>query len=474
MYNSATISLVVLLLLSARQIQAGPQKTGTPAEIAETCYDFLSSHLCEGSKWGLNYHFYKPSNDKYSADQWLWDSGSHMIVWSHKNVTNSILDLRSMLQMQLENGKIPEEIFWADRSKAQEDELKLQWSSTRNTDITQMPVLPFSLRAIINASPVDARDELLTEFLPPLVKYFKWFRSERDLGDGLVSILHGWESGLDASPSYDEAYSVNITDLSKVAFMELYPRFEELVESYKAKGWDMKKIMSGAEPRTKTMTKQQRELSVFSTRFFVKDVGLNSVYAAGWKLLSELAETSPTLAPLYVQDCLAEYKRSANAIVDKMWDPVLQEFRSLWINKDHIDERTSANTIQNLFPLLLPDLPVDKVATLVAQLQDENKYATPFAIPTVAKDDPHFYPTFPVDLMWRGPVWGFTNWFVMEGLLVHKHDNVASEVLDKWISLCQKSGIWEHYNPITGDPYGAEGLGMSTLIVDMMYRFGRL
>jgi hypothetical protein len=74
--------------------------------------------------------------------------------------------------------------------------------------------------------------------------------------------------------------------------------------------------------------------------------------------------------------------------------------------------------------------------------------------------------------MWRGPVWGFTNWFVMEGLGLHDRKDVQEAILTKWIALVDKSGIWEHYNPLTGEPYGAEGLGMSTLVCDWIYRFG--
>jgi hypothetical protein len=40
------------------------------------------------------------------------------------------------------------------------------------------------------------------------------------------------------------------------------------------------------------------------------------------------------------------------------------------------------------------------------------------------------------------------------------------------VSLVDKSGIYEHYNPLTGEPYGAIGLGMSTLVCDWIYRYG--
>jgi hypothetical protein len=45
-------------------------------------------------------------------------------------------------------------------------------------------------------------------------------------------------------------------------------------------------------------------------------------------------------------------------------------------------------------------------------------------------------------------------------------------IMKKWISMVQENGIWEHYNPETGRGYGAEGLGMSCLIIDWMARLG--
>jgi hypothetical protein len=107
--------------------------TTTIPQIVDACYDYLESHLCEGTKWGKKFHFYKPANQKYSADQWLWDSGSHMIVWSHKNVTNSILDLRTMLHFQDDNGFIPEEIFWSNRTVKENAEILLQYSNIKHT-----------------------------------------------------------------------------------------------------------------------------------------------------------------------------------------------------------------------------------------------------------------------------------------------------------------------------------------------------
>jgi hypothetical protein len=166
-------------------------------DVLQQCYDTLEANLCEGTKWGLPFRFYRPSLQKYSPDQWLWDSGAHMIVWSHRNASNSVEELRTLLRMQRPDGFVPEEIFWGARTQLEDDELRLQWSNTRHSDITQYPVLPYALRAIYAATKDAA---LIAEFLPPLVRNMLWWRRARDDGDGLVSILHNWE-GLDASPA---------------------------------------------------------------------------------------------------------------------------------------------------------------------------------------------------------------------------------------------------------------------------------
>jgi len=430
------------------------------SDIVDSCYSYLESHLCEGRKWGKPYHFYKPSIDKYSSDQWLWDSGSHMIVWAQKNVSNSILDMRTMLQMQQDDGRIPEQIYWMERTPVEEAEILLQYSSVKVTDTTQMPVLPYSLRAMYNQTKDKA---LLKEFLPPLVNYFDWWRSARDLGDGLVVVIHNWESGLDASPAYDPAFHVYVTELNQTSFRQVYPKFIELIESYKLLyKWDQKAILG----RQSAPDKPSR----IDNWFVVKDLAVNCVYASGWNVLATLADELGDTTT--AQHCREQSKITTDAILTKMWIPEQGHFNTLYVDSDGVEKTSIANTVQNLFPLLLPELPSDKKNVILSQLKDETKFATPFAIPTVARDDPQFSATFDVDLMWRGPVWGFTNWFILEGLGLHGEFDLQAMILQKWISLVQLSGIWEHYNPLTGEPYGPEGLGMSTLVCDYIQRFG--
>lgn len=97
----------------------------------------------------MTYHFYRPGLEKYGPYQWLWDSAFHMISWSRLNPNNSLLDLRTMLQKQNKKTfEIPEMIFWGKQSEKDKIINRLLNSDPTVTDISQMPMLAFSLERI--------------------------------------------------------------------------------------------------------------------------------------------------------------------------------------------------------------------------------------------------------------------------------------------------------------------------------------
>ncbi len=366
-----------------------------------------------------------------------------------------------MLQMQRPNGFIPETIYWANQSLEQDAQNLLMYGNTETTEISQMPVLAFSLRAIWNAT----RDvSLLEEFVPKLIKYWQWWENTRVLSDsGLVSILHGWESGLDASPMYDRSYNVT----PNPSFLGMYAHFVTVVVSYNLYyGWNMTAILE------RQHAPDFLNISYLDAWFYVEDIGLNSVYAAGWGVLGDLAaEFNATLAA----ECHAKEKHFTERILAFGWDAEAKRFVSRWRNPDGSWSTTDAEAVQTLMPLMLRGLPPAYVDSIIAtQLLNTSKFWLEFPVPTTSASDPAFVAQEVVDLMWRGPTWGFTNWFVLEGLQVHNRSDVLNQLMDRWIALVERSGIWEMYNPITGTPNGVEGLGMSCLIVDWLYRLQRV
>ncbi|KAH3766888.1 glycoside hydrolase family 63 protein [Pelomyxa schiedti] len=459
--GSTVVAAVLLVMVTCARCDPTRnlgQNYSSVQEIVDACYAYLQSHELTGTKWGYNYQFYKPANDKYGPNQWLWDSGSHMIVWTHRNVSNSIADIRTMLQMQQPDGRIPEIIFWGPQTPTEELENKFFWSTDQYVDLTQMPLLPYSVRAIFS---VTNDISLLEELVPPLVKYYQWWAETRDVdGNLIVSIIHSWESGMDASPAYDPAYHVTVPN---PPFFELYPKFEELIIDYKFRyNWNQTEILG--------RTKEPFEL--IDGYFIVQDVGLNSVYASGWGVLADLAA-------YFDQDlsqfCRDYQSRVEAAVISQFWDEDLGIFISTYKDKDGNTAKSTAEVAQSLFPLLLQSLPKELQDSIVYnQVMNENKFNLAYPIPSVSASAAQFQPIFTTDLMWRGPTWPILTWFVMEGLQRHGYNSEMTTIMDKWVNLYELSGVYEQYNPLSGDGYGPEGLGMSTLIVDWIYRLGYL
>ncbi len=414
-------------------------------ELVEAAYEYLESHLVSGERWGMNYRFYKPANTKYGAYQWLWDSAFHMMIWSHRTPENAIKDLRSMLQFQQPNGFIPEMIFWSEKSFLDKlGDRFLGYSNPKYTDISQMPMLAYSLREIWNST----KDlDLLKELLPKLVHYQEWWDNERDPdGDGLISIIHGWESGLDASPLYDEPYGVK-----EPGFKQLYPKFLKLLRTYRKKAkWDQKVILQKGW-------------------FNVEDVGVCAIYADNWDVLGTLAEEYDNII---AQKCHTKSKEYRERILSKCWNEEHNQFISYYHKEDE-EFPIYKETIQSLFPLVFTDLPKDIEQKLVAKLRDPNKFGTKYPIPTTAVSESEFNP-LDSRLMWRGPTWPNTNVFVMEGLLKQGENELANEILDKWIEMHLNNGIYEYHNPLTGEAEGQEGLGMANSIVHILHKMNRV
>lgn len=435
------------------------QDTSSITAIVAQSKSFQQKNLVTGSAFGFNFSFNRPSTYKYSASQWLWDSGAHQIVWvALGHVDLAIADLRTQLQFQLEDGRIPQQINW-EAKKSWSDPFKPQLYSKREyNDLSQMPVLPYSLQSIYQATGDKA---LLQEMVPKLVKYFNWWKANRDLdGNGVVTILHPWESGIDLSPGYDPALGVHSKSRARPPWRSIYPQLIQLCLSYHYQyGWDQEKILG----RTSAAA------GLFNW-FKVQDIAVNCVYASGWGVLGDLAaHFDPALAA----ECHKNQKHSEKGIIETMFSESAGYFVTGYKDDSNVQRFHEIKIVQMLFPLLLDTISPEQVNRIVGYLTDEAEFWTPYPVPSVSKAEAEYNPVFDTDLLWRGPSWGFTNWFIMQGLEKHGKTDVLNQLMDRWIAAVQKGGIWEMWNPETAMGYGAEGLGMSVLVVDWMRRLGR-
>lgn len=100
--------------------------------------------------------------------------------------------------------------------------------------------------------------------------------------------------------------------------------------------------------------------------------------------------------------------------------------------------------VSSFLPLFAGVCEKDVAHDLVNHLKDE--FDTPFAIPSVAKDDK----TYGTD-MWRGPVWINYNYMISEGLRKYGYKNEADEIVKSTIAMISKwykndGTIYEFYD----------------------------
>jgi glycogen debranching enzyme len=148
----------------------------------------------------------------------------------------------------------------------------------------------------------------------------------------------------------------------------------------------------------------------------VQDIAVNCVYASGWGILGDLASHYDTEL---AHECYSNQRSSEQAILRHMYNPETRTFHHLWYAQDGTQQRYFVKTIQCLFPLLLRSLPSEGLTEILQLLDDENEFGTRYMIPSVSKAEPEYHPIADTLFLWRGPIWGFANWFIMEGLEKH-------------------------------------------------------
>jgi len=307
------------------------------------------------------------------------------------------------------------------------------------SDCMQPPVLAEGVAA---AARGEGEPAFLAEILPAVRRYYDWLDRVRDPDrDGLVAILQPDESGLDHAPKYD-AY-LAIPSLAPDEFVAAWERV--------------------AGPYADVKRDPARMFGL--DRFVVEDVLVNTIYAENERVLGDLLESAGDAAG--ADEMRRRARRTATALVDKCYDRDAGLFFDL-AGKE--EEMLRTNSISSLMPLLLPDLPPPIAATLVAHIEDPREYAAPFPVPSVAMSARSFSAGPVGKLVWRGPSWMNTNWYLSRGLRRHGRPDLAAVVEDRSARLVEEHGFREYYNPRTGEGAGAHDFSWTALALDMLAR----
>lgn len=386
---------------------------------------------------GLAYDFVCPSPTHYPF-QWFWDSCFHAIALAQLDLARACGEIACLLQAARPDGFVPHILFWDREARAAAlAAYSLPPLRGWTSDTPQPPVLGTTLRWLHEAG---APPDFLAASAPPALALYDWWERERDPdGDGLVSVFQPDETGMDAAPQFD-------APLGLAAPTEAALRAA------------MQRLFAAHAPY------RGDQAALAATRAFdVEDVLVNVVYAQGRRDLARVLDALGQRAQ--ADRCRAAAARTEAALLDRCWDEAAGAFWDLWRTPAGDERPLPVRTVSGLLPLFLETLPRAIAARLARELRDPRRFGAPYGCPSVARDEPAYDPG--PGIIWRGPTWINTNWFLAHGLRRHGFAAEAAMLAASSRALVRRAGFREYYHPETGIGHGAESFGWSTLVVAM-------
>jgi hypothetical protein len=384
----------------------------TPSEaVLEIAERVLRGNWIEGERNGIGFAYTRPSPTRYPW-QWYWDSCFAAIVWRRFDPARSRRELESLLGAQREDGFIGHTIFW-DRSVSLGRLPFYNVASRRafQTETIQPPLLAWAWRIAVGDPTAEPRISAQVE----------WLARNRDLErDGLLWIVQPDESGLDASPKFDEVWGRRAN--GRIGFPCLVRRNRRL-------GFEASRIRDAGGP-------------------LLCEVLVNTLWSLSLQALGR-----PSATP---------------ALVDRLWD----DERGLFVDEAQPGAlRPRTVTWASLAPLALPDLPEGIGRRLVEEhLLSPREFATPVAPPSVAANEPSYEPDGGRGLVrryWRGPTWVNSAWMVWIGLRRLGYEKEAAQLAEGLFDAVARGGLREYYDPRDGRGLGAVDFAWSALVAEM-------
>jgi glycogen debranching enzyme len=402
-----------------------------------------------------------PSTRLY-PHQWNWDSAFAAIGWAYVDPRRAARELETLMRGQWDDGLVPHILFSADAVNYEPG--PKQWGTenvagspadVKTSSITQPPVAATAARRVLEISGGDAEVERsLRALVPKLERWHAWFATTRDpTGEGLCTIVHPWESGMDNAPRWDAA--MRRIEPGQVE----YKRVDDSIvdASQRPTRFDYDRYMFLVKERARLKFAPPKPDAV---SFLVTDVAMASILCRAEEDLAWLA------GMLGIETSGAQTRRGrlAAGLNGPCFDRARGRYRDVDVRAG---EPLEVDHVAYFMPLYANVVPNEAVPAMVARLQDPAGYGAAWPVPTVPPSDP----VFEARRYWRGPTWINVNWLLIEGLTRAGAADAAKKLAERTIELVERSGFYEYFDPLTGEGLGADGFAWTAaLAIDLIAR----
>lgn len=387
------------------------------------CAALLKSNQMESR----GYRYTRPAPMTYEH-QWLWDSCFHAIAYRWFDPDMARDELLSVVAAQVtegdDTGMIPHMTYWQGGGAP-------LWGTDHRSSITQPPLIAVAAELIYQRT---GDLTLLGQLYAPLCAYHVWFSRRRDPdGDGLVSLIHPWECGCDASPRWDAPMHLPDNPTPDQTKASRHALVGELIRH----GCDAQALSDAGH-------------------YHVEALDYNAIRAADLEALGRMAQT------LGKPDDAQRWNNAAAAVQRSVIQKITAQ-QAYWDLSGPDERPLTVETCSRFLLLFGGCVSTEMAETLAAELENP-RFWTPYPVTTTPTDAPEFAP----DHYWRGNVWLSVNWLIYKGLRRYGYTRQASHIARRSLQLVEQSGFHEYFNPITGAGHGPALQSWSTIVLDML------
>lgn len=393
--------------------------------------------------------------------QWSWDSAFIAVGLARLSPRRAFTELITLHGAQWGDGRVPQIVFNAAVPDDAYFPGPAVWRplpahgpapGVATTGLVQPPVHAAAALAVADRRPGEATDAALRLLYPRLARSHDYLFERRRVLDGLVAIVHPWESGMDNSPAWDEPLRV------------VDPRHAGDITALRR---DLRHADADHRPTDADYLRYLGIVTAYRDRGYTDDdlPGLpfcvvDPLFCAA---LAWSEDALATLAGRVGADPGRHVERSrelAHQVHSRLFDPDLGCYAALDVRTGR---RIARRTVAGLMPLLLPSLPPGHREALLSTLTGPafalgapGVRGVPSYDLTAADVDPHRY--------WRGPTWINTNWLLWTALRGQGEAALAERLAADLVGLVAGAGFREYFDPTTGAGLGADGFSWSAAL----------
>jgi neutral trehalase len=416
-------------------------------------------------------NYTQPAHGLY-PHQWLWDSCFVAVGWRHLDIERAKMEVLSLLRGQWHNGMLPNIIFRDDPQYRVDRNAWRSWlnpyspNDVKTTGITQPPMLAEAVVQVGQKMAWPERRLWYRQVYPSLLAYHQWLYAERDPhGEGLVLLVHPWETGLDNTPPWMDEMHEHLMPLWIRLIEKL--KLDRVISLFRRDGRSVPLDQRFSTIESLMLIDIQRRLRrkrydinkiLDHSLFAIEDLSFNSIFIRANAHLRDIAKALREELP---EGLDARMKKTEKAF-EELWD----DYSAQYYSRDFVTHRLLKNpSIATLLPLYAGSITKERAAQLLRLLENERAFGPAYPVPSVPINSFWFHPK----LYWQGPSWVNMNWLIIDGLKRYGYKDHAAALTESTLEMVRKSGSYEYFDPLTGEPAGAANFSWAAaLAIDLL------